>query len=256
MADDRSAALLRFIELAQNYVKTGAGEAGDAITLLKAWDGRMQIEKAEPLIAMAWFRHFHEDLFKDDFGKKIYGLFDRGHIDPILNILEQGTARQWCGNRETSALTECGDLLISSLEKALDEIAKLQGADKSKWRYGDAHVLYGAHNPFSQNGTLAGFFNIEVPSGGGPYTLHRGQTEFGEADGPYKNRHAAAYRGVYDLGDLDKSIFIQATGQSGNVMSPYYRDFANKWANSIFIPMTTKRAEYAVDAKGIWSFKP
>jgi len=256
MADDQSQALLRFIELAQNYVRSGSGATGEAFELLKTWDGKMQIKKAEPLIALAWFKHFHRDLLIDDFGEKIYGLFDRGSIDPIINILEQGTSRQWCGNRETSALTACGDLLIGSLEKALDEISKMQGADKSKWRYGDAHVLYGAHNPFSKNGTLARFFNIEVPSGGGPYTLHRGQMDFGEEDGPYKNRHAAAYRGIYDLGDLDKSVFIQATGQSGNVMSPHYRDFANKWASSIFIPMTTKRGEYAGDAKGVWSFKP
>ncbi len=254
MADDNSQALKRFINIAQNYIKSGAGKTGDILNMFNAWDGKMQASKAEPLIAMAWFRHFHRDLLKDDMGDEIYEQFARGSIDPIINILEKGTSRQWCGSQQASELIECGQLLVTSLEKAMDEIEETQGADWQKWQYGEAHQLYAEHNPFSKIAPLSQFFTIQVPTGGGPYTLHRGQTNFGK-EGPYRNRHGAAYRGIYDLGDLDKSVFIQSTGQSGNVMSAHYRDFANKWANSIFIPMTTNRDEYTRDAKGIWSFK-
>jgi len=256
MADDKSEALMQFVKLAQNYIKSGAGDTGDTVQQLATWDGRMQADQAEPLIALAWFRHFHRDLFLDDMGEELYGRFANASIDPVIKILEKATSRKWCGKQETSELLECGNLLIGSLQKALDEITRLQGADKSKWRYGDAHTLYAEHNPFSKVEPLSRFFTIEIPSGGGPYTLHRGQPHFDKEDGPYKNRHAGVYRGIYDMGDLDKSVFIQLTGQSGNVMSPHYRDFANKWANSIFISMTTKRDEYSKDAKGIWSFRP
>ena len=42
--------------------------------------------------------------------------------------------------------------------------------------------------------------------------------------------HGAGFRAVYDLADLDRSRFIQAVGQSGNIFSPHYGDLAPLWA--------------------------
>ena len=42
---------------------------------------------------------------------------------------------------------------------------------------------------------------------------------------PFANRHAASLRAIYDLSDLDKSLYIHSTGQSGNILSPHYEAF-------------------------------
>ena len=83
----------------------------------------------------------------------------------------------------------------------------------------------------------------------------RGQTNFG-FDEAYKSRHASAYRGIYDLSDMNKSIFIQSTGQSGNFMSDNYKDLAERWSKVEFIPMTTNPNSYGEAAQGRWTFKP
>ena len=36
---------------------------------------------------------------------------------------------------------------------------------------------------------------------------------------PFASTHAAGYRGLYDLADLDRSRFVARTGQSGNPLS-------------------------------------
>jgi len=92
-------------------------------------------------------------------------------------------------------------------------------------------------------------------SAGGPYTLRRGQTKFGE-DKPYYSRHASAYRAVYDFSDLNKSMYIQSTGQSGHFLSGNYRTFSERWADMKFIQMSTRREDYAGDAIGTWVLKP
>jgi penicillin amidase len=99
------------------------------------------------------------------------------------------------------------------------------------------------------------YFNVEVPSPGDGYTLNRGKTEFGETP-PYANRHASSYRGIYDLGDLDRSLFIHTTGQSGNPLSPFYRSFASRWAEVEYIEIATKRADIANAAIGTWRLTP
>jgi penicillin amidase len=53
--------------------------------------------------------------------------------------------------------------------------------------------------------------------------------------------------------DLDRSTYIQTTGQSGNVFSGHYNDFAGLWADvqSIQIP-----AGDVADPVGVWSLSP
>jgi len=91
---------------------------------------------------------------------------------------------------------------------------------------------------------LSEFINVEVASPGDAYTLNRGKTEFGE-DPPFANRHASSYRAIYDLADLDRSLFMHSTGQSGNVLSPWYSSFAERWAKVDYITIQTRREAIA-----------
>ncbi|MCR9267902.1 MAG: penicillin acylase family protein, partial [Alphaproteobacteria bacterium] len=51
----------------------------------------------------------------------------------------------------------------------------------------------------------------------------------GRKDAPFAHRHGAGLRALMDLSDPDGSRFIIATGQSGNPLSPRYRDLADAW---------------------------
>ncbi len=101
------------------------------------------------------------------------------------------------------------------------------------------HYAYGAHRPFSQVSPLDRLFDVTVPASGGAYTLDRGKSSFTDDSNPFRVTHGTSYRGLFDLADLDRSTYIQTTGQSGNVFSSNYRDFAQKWADTeaITIPI-------------------
>ena len=45
------------------------------------------------------------------------------------------------------------------------------------------------------------------------------------------------YRGVYDLADLDRTLFIVAPGQSGNLLSRHARDFLTRWRDGATITL-------------------
>jgi len=254
MADSFSPPLFELVKLASRAELAGAGEKGDIFSALTRWDGRMNKESPEPIIMLAWFRHLHEAIYKDDFGKE-YELFDRGRITRVLRVLKQGTARDWCDRQGTEAKEGCRQILSESFEMAISELKTMQGEDWRQWQYGKAHLGFSEHRPFGKVKPLDRLFNIKVESSGGPYTLNRGQMYFGQ-DEPYFNRHAASYRAIYDFSDLDKSVFIQSSGQSGNPMSQHYRDFAKLWSQSRFVNMTTDKEAYLSGAKGTWIFKP
>ena len=84
---------------------------------------------------------------------------------------------------------------------------------------------------------------------GGTYTLLRNSNNFAK-DEPYAGMHGSALRAVYDFSDLEKSLFMISTGQSGNVFSPHYDDLVEKWSKVEYVPMVTRRGAYYEDAVG------
>ncbi len=254
MADDLSAPLLRLARLSARQARTGAGRTGNVLQALARWDGRMQVNRAEPLIALALFRHLHENILQDDLGDD-YALFARGRITRLIGIMERGTLRNWCDDLGTPKTESCGDMVMKSLDEAMSELESAQGADWRAWEYGNAHMAYSEHRPFGSVEPLNRFFNIEIPSGGGPYTLHRGQTDFSK-ERPYLSRHGGSYRAVYDFSDLDSSLYMISSGQSGNFLSKHYSDLARKWSKSEFIRITTDSEQIERSSAGKWVFNP
>ena len=116
-------------------------------------------------------------------------------------------------------------------------MSALQGQDPSRWRWGDAHPAISIHRPFSNVAALAPLFEVRAPTGGDPFTVNVGQYHLDKADALFANRHAASMRAIYDLNDPEQSVFIYQTGQSGNVLSPRYRDMRDEWAAVHYRPL-------------------
>jgi penicillin amidase len=219
---------------------------------LADWDSLMAREKAEPLVFMAWLRAAMVDTFEDDLGILFKGwMRARGKV--MERLLDGQTARNWCDVKDSSEAEDCGEIMTRSFSAAIADLKERYGDDPAKWRWGAAHYAKGAHRPFGQVNLLRGIFNVEVESSGGPFTLDRGYTQIYNDDDPYANTNASSYRGIFDLSDLDRSTYIQTTGQSGNVFSGHYNDFAGLWANvqSIEIPSTG-----VGDPVGVWTLSP
>ena len=85
------------------------------------------------------------------------------------------------------------------------------------------------------------FGDIRIPTDGGDYTVNRGSTSISDPGVPFAHVHGAGFRAVYELGDLDASRFMQATGQSGNVLSPHYRDLNERWRDFDYVRLAGTR---------------
>ena len=224
----------------------------DLAARLASWDETMARDKMEPLLFMAWVRQTTIMTFEDDLGFMFKDWFKvRGKV--LERLLDGKTARNWCDVKSTGNEEACDQIVLGAFEAAVADLFARYGEDSSKWRWGQAHYAKGAHRPFSEVSLLKRFFNVEVESGGGPFTLDRGRTQIQDDADPYANTNAASYRGIFDMSDLDRATYIQTTGQSGNLFSGHYSDFAPLWAdvNSIEIPATD-----VADPAGVWSLSP
>ena len=124
------------------------------------------------------------------------------------------------------------------------------------WRWGDAHQARSEHRPFSKVGPLAKLFDIRVASPGDSYTLDVGRYNLRDQDEPFVSHHAPSMRALYDLSDLENSRFIQSTGQSGNILSPLYRNFSQRWADASYLPMKMRRESVEANKMGVLTLTP
>jgi penicillin amidase len=216
-------------------------EARKALELLRKWDGAMMTERAEPLIAWAWWRELTRAIYADELGDA----FRQNWLARAVflnNVLsgDPGPAR-WCDDVRTPAIETCEEQLAQSLEAALADLSKRYGSDQARWRWGEAHIGRHEHRPFGRQPLLARIFDITVPSPGDTHTVNVGRNVMSNDAEPFANRHAASLRAIYDLSDLEKSLYIHSGGQSGNVLSDHYKAFSAAWAKNEYIPMRAAR---------------
>ena len=228
-------------ELLPRLLKTrpASEEARRALQLLAGWDGSMTAERPEPLIVWAWWREFSRAIYADEMGDAFHGnwLARAPFLTAVLNDVD-GEGR-WCDDVRTREVETCDGVLSATLDAALADLRRRFGGDMNAWRWGTAHYALSEHRPFDKVKLLAPIFDITVPSPGDPFTVDVGRSRFEDEARPFASVHAPSLRAIYDLSDVDNSLYIHSGGQSGNVLSPYYRTFSAAWAKGEYIPMIT-----------------
>lgn len=226
-----------------------------ALERLANWTGEMTRHGPEPLIFYEWMRQLTRRLAADELGP----LF--AEIDGIRPIFVErvfrdvdGAAR-WCDVDKTPARETCAQMAAASLDDALIRLADDYGGNVDGWRWGAAHVAEHVHMPLGHFGPLAAIFSIRQETSGGDFTLMRGQTP-GHGRKPFRNVHAAGLRVVYDFADLDRSVMIASTGQSGHPFSRFYDNLSDAWARGDVIPMSMNDEANRAGAVGVMRLVP
>jgi penicillin G amidase len=258
-ADVLSLAVTRLQPLMTAAAQIGETVDQQLLDQLTGWDGTMRADLAEPLIFTAWMRTAVEAIYRDDLGPA-FERFWGTRANALIRLLEgRATGRDWCDDLSTPTRESCGAVLAAALTRAIEDLQRRYGKDRSQWRWGKVHEALSEHRALGSLGKIAGlldiagFVNIRVASPGDDYTLDVGRMDFASAE-PFANRHAASYRAIYDFADLDRSLYMHSTGQSGNPFSAFYRSFVERWASVDYIEIATKRDRIAV--LGTWTLTP
>ena len=228
-------------------VPPGAAESvARARKLLDGWDGAMDPDRPEPLIFHAWTWEFGRLVSADELGALQRDAW--GRKGPFIQrVLER--RGEWCDDGGTAPVERCDEMLARALAIAVDRIARDHGDDPDAWRWGDAHVAVSRHRPFGET-ALAPLFNLSGAAPGSMYAVNAFSFSPLEGERPFASKHGPGFRAIYDLADLDRSLFIHSTGQSGNVLSPLYRSFEEDWRKGGYITVPTARAAFESNALG------
>ena len=230
--------------------------AAAARQLLKSWDANARTQDAAPLIFAQWMRQLTKQMYADELGSD---LFDRAWDQRavfMFNTLKSNAQSNWCDNIATPIKETCSNQIADALDEAMAQLQAQYGADMEKWTWGNAHVALSEHRPFGQFGTAFDYFNIRRAVPGDSYTVNVGGYRIASKSKPFAANHAASMRAIYDFSNLEKSAFMNATGQSGNRFSPYYDSMADRWAANQMLQIPTARQKVQTTQIGTIKFTP
>jgi penicillin G amidase len=132
------------------------------------------------------------------------------------------------------------ELLLKSLEEAVDELTKKLGPNMDAWRWGQEkyhhalirHPLADIAQPDVRAKLNVGPF----PRGGDSYTV----SATGNAD---NQTSGGSLKIIADTENWDNSIALNNPGQSGDPDSSHYRDLFELWARGRYFPIFYSRAK-------------
>ncbi|NVJ99133.1 MAG: penicillin acylase family protein [Alphaproteobacteria bacterium] len=253
---------------------TSEGMEGDIARALLEWDGDMAADRPEPLIFYTWMHGYQERLMSDELGD-LYTDFRRMRPRLIKSTLfwsdiprtkmapayyelepvERDIALAWCDDKTTEGQTEtCVEMARESFTKAIANLSARYGSDWKQWKWGNEHILTQSHRPFSQVPVLKDFFEIKTPIAGSTHTINvAGVSEAPESQNA--SSFGPSYRGIFDLSNLDASLYAHPTGQSGNPLSPHFNDLFPLWRDGIYFTISTQSAVPS-DAGHVLTIKP
>ena len=219
-------------------LKGGDEHAQRAVALLRAWDGKTGAESGPAaLFELWWSSHLRPALialFVVD--PSVRPLLAPGDPESMLAVLERS-------GPQFGADPAAGRdrLLLETLTSALRDAVSRLGPDVAQWAWGRLHHGYFAHAVTSSTNSRHRYDVGPLPVGGSdstPMAAFYRSTDFRVMMG-------ASVRIVVDVGDWDRSVWMNAPGQSGDPRSPHYADLAPLWAKGEYFPMLYSRA--AVD---------
>jgi len=204
--------------------------ATEALEMLRRWDGTAGRERPEPLIFNAWMRALH-GLLLGPLADEMPEL--KREMPELLRRAAEGRST-FC-TAESDAPRGCRTLIRAALGQAVADLTTRHGSDMTRWRWGSMHYAPFAHAVLSRVPVIGEWVGFKVATDGDFYTVNRGAGRFSDPANPFAHSHGAGFRAVYDLADLDRSVFMVAPGQSGNPLSRHYGDLAQPWADGQMI---------------------
>ncbi|QWE17279.1 penicillin acylase family protein [Polynucleobacter sp. AP-Nino-20-G2] len=210
-----------------------------ALELSKNFDGDMRADSTAALIFNAWADQLTQKvfsrlgyLFSENYGP-------RNFRQPLLSQLKNPNS-PWCDNPKTEQIETCAEASNAAFDQALEQLSKQYGSNPKNWVWGNAHIAVSEHRPLSKIPLLGSLFNLSQPFPGDSFSINVGRLELFKADNPFETKQAPSLRTLYDLSNLEQSLFIYQSGQSGWVQSKLYRNMSALWAKNEYLPLQMK----------------
>jgi penicillin amidase len=215
-----------------------------AIDVLQLWDGSNTIDNVAPTIYNKWIYLYLKNTFEDELGETQFKQLMSTHFIKrvIADLIKNDTSVWWDNILTKETIETRKEILSKSLIEAVSSLEKQLGSDLKDWNWGKVHTLEHGH-PLGTITALKKYFNVgPFPMKGAREVIDNRGYDYNES-GLYKVNAGPSTRRIIDFSDVENSISILPTGQSGNPFSKHYKDQAEMYNKGEFRKMKLNKEE-------------
>ena len=215
-----------------------------ALEVLKNWNGSYDQKSVAPTIYNLFLYKFISLTFKDEMGEEYFEMFLNTHL------FKRQIAKQiknlnsvWWDDITTKDYNENRDeIFTNAFHQTISQLENEFGKDIGNWTW-DRSLTVTHKHAFDKVTLLRPFFNVGPFHTNGGNEVLNNQIFYLNGTGKYSVRGGPSTRRIIDFNDIENSIAILPTGQSGNVFSKHYKDQAEKYHKGEFVKMKLNEKE-------------
>ena len=224
---------------------------------LQYWNGKYPLTSVEATVYHRWIYFLLVRTFRDELGHDQFDdLMDTHLIKRLIAPLSSAETSVWWDDVGTKDIVETKkDIVNIAFKSAWENLESNFGKNPKEWTWNRVHTLEHGH-PIGQIAALRPFFNV------GPFPVNGTREVINNMAFPYtqngsnKVSSGPSTRRVIDFSDVENSMSILPTGQSGNPFSKHYKDQAQMFVNGEFRKMMMNEAEIKETSESILRFSP
>lgn len=211
---------------------------------LTSWDFKLEPRSVEAAIYISWQQILLDQVWQRLLPEAARRFFPRRSLELTIDFLSKPTSDVF--GPEPEKIRD--EILLSSLEKALDGLSQRFKGGPETWVYGHEkfhHVLL--THPLSSALDPKWRFRLDLgplPRGGDANTVCA-------TSGLNRQTSGATFRLMADLSNWDNSWGTNSPGQSGDYRSPHYADLFYDWAEGKYFPVYSSREKILKAAEKI-----
>ncbi len=224
-------------------IESNDAQIQEALTYLNNWDFQADRDSVAAALWEITYLHLVENALADDLGADNVELIER---HKTLHLLAGMPEAAWWDVRGTAEIETAVDILAQSLQDAINWLREKRGGRMADWTWGSIHTITFRDGVLGQSGIapIENIFNRgPLAADGGTSIVNANSWN---VNNPAVVRGHPSMRMIVDLSDVEQSLAIHPTGQSGHAFHPHYDDMVELWRNGQYHPMRFGRT--AVEA--------
>ena len=218
--------------------------------VLQGWDYQADMDSAPAALFEVFWKHLLAATFFDDLPEESWPGGGSRWFEVMRNLVEEPDSAWWDDQTTNQVVETRDDIFLQAFLAAVDEMGGDWGEDPAKWAWGDVHTVTFRNLTLGESGVGP----IEALFNRGPYRTSGGESIVNatgwEADQSYEVNWLPSQRMIVDLSNINNSLSIHPTGQSGHAFHTHYVDMVDLWRNILYHPMLWERGDVEANAAG------
>ncbi len=191
--------------------------------LLK-WKGNHYKDIIGPTIYYKVLFNVFKNTFEDELGEDLFSDFVSTSLyKRTINVFLEKQNSVWWDNVKTKAKENQKQVITQTFKQSVNELENQLGTAIESWRWERVHNITHEH-ALAKIDILKKILNVgPFPVVGGNETVNNIMFDF-TTKGVYTANAGPSTRRIVDFSNIENSYAILPTGQSGNFLSPYYKN--------------------------------